>query len=209
MAYALHEVDEETDVGAFQAYLRAQSNADLFDIAQHLDAERYPARKDAARRELSRRRVFPLHVYTANEYAVRYLALFSLALSAATLALSALLTPEEAAAPDWPEDIPDGMPVTRVMRMVGVALLRGVVVRGVHWGVYPLLWAILGGWTLFQAVRLRRRRTRADVWRFVALAWVILSAAIGISGVPGSAVAQLFAPQDGVFHAAPLLDPFA
>ncbi len=192
MAQTLHEVDEETDVGAYRAYLRAQTDGDLFDIVRHLDPERYPARLDAATREFRRRRVLPLPLYTTNEYAIRYVALGAFALAAATAALTFLLTPAAAAGPPWPEGIPDDTPVIQVAATYLTAALRGVALWGARLGVYDFLWGALGFWTLTRGVRLPRRHARADVWRLSLAAWAALTAAMLLAGGGGSSVPDLF-----------------
>ena len=50
MSSSLLHADEETDMSVYGAYLRAQTDADLMDIALHLDPARYPARQSAAGR---------------------------------------------------------------------------------------------------------------------------------------------------------------
>lgn len=208
MAYALHEVDEETDVGAFRAYLGAQSDADLFDIVRHLDPERYPARLDAAQREFRRRRVVSLPGYTSGEYALRYGALFGLALSVVTLALAFLLTPADAAGPAWPEGIPEGAVVTRVARMYLTAILRGAVVASVHLSLYTLLLLVLGCWMVRNGIQLRKRRARADIWRLVTFSWITLLAAMLVAAGPWSAVPSLLSPGGDSPGISALLNPF-
>lgn len=208
MAYALHEVDEEMDVGAYQAYLGAQSDLDLFDIVQHLDAEHYPARLDAAQREFRRRRVVSLPGYTSGEYALRYAALFGVALSAVTVALTLLLTPSDAAEPAWPESIPEGAVVTHVARTFMVAILRGAVVESVHLGLYAVMSAILGYGAVVGGIRLRRRRARADIWRLTAISWTTLLIAMLLAAGPESAVPDLFTPNGDGPHTLSLLNPF-
>lgn len=206
MTQTLHEVDEETDVGAYQAYLRAQTDTDLFDIVQHLNPDRYPARLDAAQREFRRRHVLHVSVYTANEYAIRYAALFAFGMTAVTLALTLLLTPEDAAEPPWPLGIPDGMVALRVARMFLTALLRGTVLWSVHLGLYDVLWATLGYWIISRGTHLLRRRARADVWRLVLAAWAALTGAMLLAAGPASSVPDLFSGD--VARALTLFNPF-
>lgn len=211
MTQVLHQADEETDVGAYGAYLRAQTDADLLDIVRHLDPQQYPARLDAAEREARRRHVLQLPVYTAPEYVIRCAALAALALAAVTLALARLLTPELAAGPLWPdsEALHEGVPVSQILLLYTVSVLRGAVVWGVHLGLYAGAFVALGFWTLTRAVPLTRHRARADVWRLAALAWAALIAVVVLAAAPGSAVPALFAAPNGWPRALTLLDPFA
>lgn len=138
MAVALIAPDEETDVGSFRAYLWAQTDADLLDITRHLDPERYPARLDAARRETERRRVLPVSADTPREAGLRGLSVVALALAVLTLTLALLLTPLEARGPSWPtpEMLPDGITLSEIAHLFGIALLRGVVVWSARFGVF-------------------------------------------------------------------------
>lgn len=213
MSSALLGVDEETDTGVYGAYLRAQSDGDLLDIARHLDPLRYPARCDAAGREVRRRGLLHTEAYTAAEGVIRRLALTALALTALTLALAGLLTSNDAAGPSWPtgEMLPDGLPVSEAMRLFGVAILRGAVVWCAHLGIYPLLLLMLGGWIATRAWPVRQHRARADVWRLTTLAFAALTLAVTLAAGPRSAVPVVFAaPEDApVWQAAlPLVDPF-
>jgi hypothetical protein len=192
MAQTLHEVDEETDVGAYRAYLGAQSDGDLFDIMRHLDPERYPARLDAAQREFRRRRVLSLPAYTSAEYAIRYAALFAFVLTAITAGLTLLLTPEDAAGPPWLSDIPNGTTALEIGRLMLVSILRGLVNWDVHLGLYDISWAALGLWVVTRGIALFRRQARADVWQFAFAAWLTLTAAMLLAGRPDSAVPTLF-----------------
>ena len=81
MSSLLLHADEETDPGVYGAYLRAQADADLLDVARHLDPERYPARCDAAGREIRRRGLLQPQAFTRSEMAIRRLALGALALA--------------------------------------------------------------------------------------------------------------------------------
>jgi hypothetical protein len=215
MAFTLLEADEEADMGVYGAYLRAQGDADLLDIAQHLDSERYPARVDAAGREMQRRGLLHMPAYTATEGVMRYLALGALALAAVTLLLTALLTSDEAAGPSWPtgEMLPDGTPVSVVAGIFAVAVLRGIVVWCAHFGVFTLLLAPLGGWLLGQVRNLRPRRVRADVLRLAGFAVLILLLVMGLAAGPRSEVPALFPESSGSAAtpwqcALPLWDPF-
>lgn len=207
----LHQADEETDVGAYGAYLRAQSDADLLDIVRHLDPEQYPARLGAAHREARRRRVLNFPVYSSQEYAIRCIALAAFALAGVTLALTLILTPDAAAGPLWPdsEALHDGVPVSQILLLYGVSILRGTVVWAVHLGLYAGAFLALGCWTLTRAVALARRQARADVWRLVALAWSVLAVAVLLADGSGSAVPSLFSLPDGWPRALTLFDPFA
>lgn len=57
MTQLLHDSDDESDLNVFRRYLRTQSDGDLQDIADHIDADLFPARIDAARQELASRRL--------------------------------------------------------------------------------------------------------------------------------------------------------
>ena len=74
-------------------------------------------------------------------------------------------------APSWPtgEMLPDGTPLSEVVRLFAVAILRGVVFWSARFGVFGLLLAPLGGWLRRGHARLRGGRAR-DVWRLAALA---------------------------------------
>lgn len=207
MAQALHEVDEETDVGAYQAYLRAQTDSDLYDIAQHINAEGYPARADAAQRELRRRRVLRTPIYTPKEYAIRYAALFAFGLAFITLPLTLLLTPQDVAGPAWPTVIPDGVTTLQVIRLFVTATLREMIVWSVHLGLYGMTLTALAYWTLSRGIALLRHRARTDVWRLVALATMTLVIVIGSAVAPGSSIPDLFSAGDGQ-RAFTLLNPF-
>ncbi len=215
MSSSLLHADEETDMGVYGAYLRAQTDTDLMDIALHLDPQRYPARLDIAGRELHRRGLLHSSLYTPAEAAVRHAALAAFALSFILLTLMLLLTPTDAAGPSWPtpEMLPDGLPMGEFTRLFGVALLRGTVVWGAHLGLFLILPAYLGGWVLRYALPLRRRRARADVWRLALLGFAALFASLGAAVGPSSAVPALFAASAGSHSTAqrclPLWDPFA
>ena len=214
MSYALLHADEEAEPGVYGAYLRAQSDDDLLDILRHLDPERYPARCDAAGRELRRRGLLHTPAYTATEGIMRYLALGALALAAVTLALTVLLTSDDAAGPSWPtgDMLPDGMPLSLAVRLFSVAMLRGVVFWGARFGLFLLLLAPLGGWLLGQIGTSRRRRARADALWLAGLGAGALLLAVILAALPGSAVPSLFdssADGSGWQRALPLWDPFA
>lgn len=215
MSSSLLDADEETDAGVYGAYLRAQSDTDLLDIALHLDPDRYPARLDTAGRELRRRGLLHGPAYTPAELAVRRLSLAALALSLILLALTAILTPTDAAGPSWPtpDMLTDGMPFGEVARLFGVALLRGAVLWGAHLGLFLLLPGFLGGWAVRFAVPALRGRARADVWRLALLGFAALTLAVGVAIGSQSAVPTLFTASAGshsVFQRTlPLWDPFA
>ena len=216
MSHALLHADEETEPGVYGAYLRAQADADLLDIARHLDPELYPARLDAAGRELRRRGLLHVPAYTATEAIMRHLALLALALSAVTLLLAALLTTDDAAGPSWPtgEMLPDGSPLSLVARVFAVAILRGAIFWGARFGLFTLLLAPLCGWLLGQTAPSRRRRTRPDVLRLVALGAGVLILSMGLAACATSAVPSLFSASAGEGASAwqrllPLWDPFA
>lgn len=216
MSYALLHADEEAEPGVYGAYLRAQADIDLLDIARHLDPERYPARCDAAWREMRRRGLLHTPAYTATEGFIRYLALSALGLAVVTLALAALLTSDDAAGPSWPtgEMLPDGAPLSLVARVFAVAILRGIVVWSARFGLFPLLLAPLGGWLLAQVRGLGRQRVRTDVLRLALLSLCILVFALGLATNPQSAVPSLFPAASGDAagawqRALPLWDPFA
>ncbi len=202
MAFTLLEADEEADQSVYGAYLRAQTEADLLDIARHLDPDCYPARADAATREIGRRGLLHTPAYTPAEGAIRYAALAAFALSAVTLTLAALLTPDDALSPSWPTGgmLPDGMPLDAVLRIFAVAILRGLVVWCAHLGVPAFLLLALAGWTLPRVRAVLKRRARADVWRLTLGALVALSLALALAAGPRSAVPLLF----GLPPAAPL-----
>jgi len=213
MSSTLLHTDEETDSGVYGAYLRAQADSDLMDIARHLDPERYPARCDAAGREVRRRGLLHTSAYTAAENVMRRLALAALALAVLTLALAALLTETDATGPSWPtgEMMPDGIPLSAVIRLFSVAILRGTVVWSAYLGFYPLLLLILGGWTMTRAWPVYLNRARADVWRLTTLAFAVLTLAVVLAAGPRSAVPTVFSiPSDALFWQAalPLVNPF-
>jgi hypothetical protein len=215
MSFTLLDADEETDMGVYGAYLRAQSDTDLMDIALHLDPERYPARHDSAGRELHRRGLLHSSAYTAAEGVIRYVALAAFALSLVTLALTVLLTPADAAGPSWPtaDMLPDGIHLGEFTRLFAVALLRGTVVWGTHLGLFLMLTAWLGGWAVRFAVPVRRHKARADVWRLALLGFAALCVSLCLAVQPGSAVPSLFTAAVGSHSSAqrslPLWDPFA
>lgn len=215
MSSSLLHADEETDAGVYGAYLRAQSDSDILDIALHLDPDRYPARLDIAGRELRRRGLLHGPAYTPAEAAVRRLSLAALALAFLTLALTALLTPADAAGPSWPtpDMLTDGMPFGALARLFIVALLRGAVLWGAHLGLFLLLPGFLGGWTVRFAVPALRRRARADVWRLALLGFAALTLAAAVAAGPQSAVPGLFVASAGSHspfqRTLPLWDPFA
>jgi hypothetical protein len=215
MSSSLLHADEETDMGVYGAYLRAQTDTDLMDIALHLDPDKYPARQSAAGRELNRRGLLHASGYTAAEAGIRYGALAAFALSFLLLALTLLLTPTDAAGPSWPtpEMLPDGLPMGEFTRLFIVAMLRGTVVWGAHFGWFCLLPLYLGGWVLRYALPLYRRRARADVWRLALLAFAALFVSLCAAVCPSSAVPALFTASAGSHSTAqrclPLWDPFA
>ncbi len=215
MSSSLLHADEETDMGVYGAYLRAQSDTDLLDIALHLDPGKYPARQDSAGRELRRRGLLHSPAYTPAEAAVRRLALAALALSLLTLTLTALLTSADAAGPSWPtpDMLTDGMPFGTLARLFIVALLRGAVLWGAHLGFFLLLPGYLGGWTVRFALPALRQRARADVWRLALTGFAALIVAGWVAAGPHSAVPALFTASAGSSSAfqrtLPLWDPFA
>ena len=196
MSSTLLHADEEADAGVYGAYLRAQDNADLLDIARHLDPELYPARAHWAARELSRRGLLELRVYSPAESIIRQMALAAFALALATVLLWALLSQEAAAGPSWPtgEMIPDGAPLSVVAGIFCVALLRGAVVWSVKLGAYWGLLLGLGGWSVWLLPRVLRRRARRDVWHLALFGFLALVLATALAFAPGSAIPQLFAP---------------
>jgi len=211
----LLHIDEEAEPGVYGAYLRAQTDTDLLDIARHLDPESYPARCDAAGRELRRRSLLHTPAYTATEAVIRYFALGAFALAAVTLLLAAMLTSDDAAGPSWPtgEMLPDGMPLSAVARLFAVAILRGIVFWGARFGLFTFLLTPLGGWLLAQVGSLRRRRVRGEVLRLALLGFGVLIAAMALAANPDSAVPQLFASSrdsgSAWQGALPLWNPFA
>ncbi len=215
MSSSLLHADEETDAGVYAAYLRAQSDTDLLDIALHLDPEKYPARCDSAGRELRRRGLGHGPAYTAAEAIVRRLAVAALGVALGVLTLTGLLTPADAAGPAWPtpEMLPDGLPFGEVARVFFVALLRGGLLWGAHLGVFLWLPAALGGWAARFAVSARTQAARADVWRLALLGFAALTLALCAACGPHSAVPGVFAASDGAHSAfgrsLPLWDPFA
>ena len=214
MPITLLQADEETDPSAYGAYLRAQSDADLLDVARHLDPDRYPARSDAAAREVRRRRLWQAEAFTAEEMAVRRLALAAFALAGATLALAFGLTPVDAAGPTWPtgDMMPDGTPMSEVLRLFAVSVVRGVVVWGARSGVCGLLLLGLGGWACGRARAALRGRIRGDAWRLAALSLLALVVALGVASGPQSSVPLLSGiPADASpwDRALPFWDPFA
>ena len=202
---ALLEKDEETDAGVFTAYLRAQSDADLMDIVLHMDPERYPARVDAARRETLRRRVLPVTVHGTEERFIRGLALAALALAVPFVLLTALLTADDLAAPAGQDfdRIPDGTPVSALMRLALLGLLRVLVAGSAHLALLPLALLALGGWL---TVRAGSHAIRADVKRLVLLSCLVSLAAFLFAAAPFSRVPGLFDPSaDGEDFGARLL----
>ena len=215
MSSSLLHTNEEADMSVYGAYLRAQTDTDLLDIALHLDPARYPARLDTAGRELHRRGLLHSSAYTAAESVIRRVALVAFALALLVLALTLLLTPADAAGPSWPtpEMLPDGLPLGEFVRLFVVALLRGAVVWGAHFGLFPGLLLWLGGWAMRCVVPLRKHQARADVWRLAALGFAGLFVSLGIAIGPRSAVPSVFTASAGSSSAAqrslPLWDPFA
>lgn len=215
MSSSLLHADEETDMGVYGAYLRAQTDTDLLDIALHLDPQKYPARLDSAGRELHRRGLLHASAYTAAEIRVRYAALAAFGLSFLVLLLTLLLTPADAAGPPWPtpDMLPDGLPMGEFTRLFAVALLRGAVLWAAHFGAFLVLPLWLGVWALRFALPVRRRRARADVWRLALLAFAALLLSLSAAVGPNSTVPALFAASAGSKSAAqrclPLWDPFA
>ena len=215
MSSSLLHADEETDMGVYGAYLRAQTDTDLMDIALHLDPQRYPARLDSAGREMHRRGLLQSSAYTPAESAVRNTALAAFALSFIVLLLTLLLTPADAAGPSWPtpEMLPDGLPMGEFTRLFAVALLRGAVIWGAHLGFFLILPIYLGGWVLRFALPLHRGRARADVWRLALLGFAVLFGSLCTAVGPKSAVPALFvasaASRSTAQRCLPLWDPFA
>ena len=215
MSSSLLHADEETDMSVYGAYLRAQTDSDLMDIALHLDPQRYPARRDSAGRELHRRGLLQASDYTPAEIRVRFAALAAFALSFAVLLLTGLLTPADAAGPSWPtpDMLPDGLPLGEFTRLFAVALLRGAVIWSAHLGLFLVLPLWLGGWTVRFAPALRRGRARADVWRLALLGFAALALVLCAATGPRSAVPALFAASAGSHstfqRCLPLWDPFA
>ena len=210
MIGTLHQRDEEVDVGAYQAYLRAQSDMDLMDIVRHLDPELYPARLDAAWRESRRRHVLPAPVYTTKEYTIRGIAVAVLILSAITLALTIILTAVEALGPVWPGDVPDGTSTSVIIRLFSIAVLRGIVFWSVRCALYPLGIGALGYWLVTRGAGWHRHMARKDVLQFISFTLMILLGTMAASAF--SAVPLLFYPpnQDITFwqRAVSLLRPW-
>ena len=198
MPELLHQTDEETDAGAYGAYLRAQSSADLLDIAQHLNPETYPARLDAARREMQRRRLLNTPLCTEAEYLVRRLAVAALLLAGTTLALAFFLTPAVAEGPAWPnlDTLRADTPSNVVIGIYCVAVLRAVVFWSARLGFYCWILGGLAYWVCSQALALRHRQVRSDVWRLALLAFCVLSASLAFALSPLSAIPTIFQPHD-------------
>ncbi len=194
MIGTLHQRDEEVDVGAYQVYLRTQSDMDLMDIVRHLDPELYPARLDAAWRESRRRHVLSAPVYSSKEYAIRGIAVAAILLSIVTVALAIAMTPAEAAANVWPATIPDGTSTSILIRVMCIAVLHGIVFWSVRCGLYPLGICALGYWLVTRGPSIQHHKARKDVWQFVLLAQVILLSTIAVSAF--SAVPLLFYSAD-------------
>ncbi len=214
MPSALLHTDEETDPSAYGAYLRAQSDDDLLDVARHLDPTLYPARCDAAGREIRRRRLWHGDAFTAEEMAVRRLALVAFPLAGVTVALAWGLTPADASGPAWPtgDMLPDGMPMSEFVRLFAVAVGRGAVVWGAQFGVYGLLLVGLGSWVCGRARAALRGRVRRDAWRLATLGLAALTVAVCTASGPRSSVPFLFGvPKDASVwdRTLPLWDPFA
>ena len=191
--YALLEKDEEVDTSIYAAYLRAQSNADLLDIVLHLDPERYPARVDAARRETLRRHVLPVTVHTTEERFIRGLAVVAMVFSFALVLLAVLLVTDDIVEPRWQDlsQIPDGTPVSTIMRLGLLGVLRAVVVSSVHAALVALTLLTLAGWLL---AHVRRHTIRADVKRLALIACLVLCAAFALAAAPFSSVPALLDP---------------
>jgi hypothetical protein len=194
--YALLERDEELDSGVYGAYLRAQSDADLLDILQHLDPERYPFRVDAVRRETQRRHVLPVTVYSLEERFIRGLCVMGLIYAVAVLLLTLLLTQTDAAGPRWLslDAVPAGTSAAELMRCTVLGFLRAIVVDGAQMGVPPLLWLILAGWLLYRA--LKRSIRREVKWDALAIL-VIFIAVFCLAAAPFSHVVELAGLSDG------------
>ena len=209
MPYTLHQADEETDVGVYQTYLRAQTELDLLDIVRHLDPHRYPARLDAAQRELRRRHVLHLPGYAPFEYTLRFLCMAAFALSAATLALAALLGEDDVLALAGPgaTTLQDGMTVSRIITLMLLVVLRTVVTLGVRLGLYPVLVGVLAWWAVSRALPARRQQARADVHRLACAACLALLLSAGLACNSRSALPDLFSPSGP--RALTLFNPFA
>jgi hypothetical protein len=210
MIAALYAVDEETDAPAYAAYLREQSNDDILDILRNLDPERYPARLDAALREARRRLVVQTPLYSTAENAVRHVAVAAFLLAAALLTLTFLLTTSDAAGLSVSAEsmITEGTPVSEIIRVAVVALLRAVVLCGARCGVYTVVLVWLSYWLATRGWRLRAHRARLDVWRLCGVAWLALVGALISASVPQSAVPALANRPAGAMRTLWPLDPF-
>jgi len=211
MTSALYAVDEEADAGAYRAYLRAQSNDDLLDIARNLDSERYPARLDAALREARRRLVVQTPLYSTAENVVRHIAVAAFILAGLLLLLRVLAGPRDVAGLAGPAEslITEGMPVSEIMRLFLIDFLRTVMVGAAHCGMFVLVAGWLTYWLATRCFLLVVHRARADVWRLCFVAWISLAGGLMVAALPGSAVPALAGQTSGVMRMLWPLNPVA
>lgn len=154
--------DEEGDLAAFQDYLAVLDAEALWDVASHLDPERYPRRHEATEREIARRRLFFVTPYTGFELRLRGFALvcLSLALLAALLRLLgswALEVPTYVRLPFFTDLAVGGPKAARLVCPVAV-FVAGAGAAATLAAAVAALWL------------LARRRVRADIAAITALA---------------------------------------
>lgn len=82
--------DEESDILAFQEYVRGLSAEALWDVFSHVDGDLYPRRHEAVSREIGRRRLFYVTPYTDTETKLRGLFCWSVLFAALAAALRAI-----------------------------------------------------------------------------------------------------------------------
>jgi hypothetical protein len=98
-------LDEEVDYVEYQQYLRRQSDSDLCDILTHLDPINCPRRSEAVNREIGRRRIDLGITYRESENIWRKFLMLATAIAALTLLLGAIMSSDEAVAPQPPPSL--------------------------------------------------------------------------------------------------------
>lgn len=205
MNAALIASDEEVDTGPYTRYLRARTDAELWDIARHTDPEAYPARCDMVAREIRRRGSVASARYTPGQFAVRCLSVAGIGLCVVPLLLASLLDPATARTGDWPDAaaLSEGVSAQRVLTLLLIGSLRVTLNVCVRTGVFPLLIVILTAYLTVNIRAMRDSSPARDVERLAFAALVVLLVTVWVTG--HSAVPLVFGTeQNGVGWLNPL-----
>jgi hypothetical protein len=167
--------DESVDLFEFEAYLHSLPADSLWDIASHLDAERFPTRVDLAQREIERRKLDFVSPYSLLEQRMRTLFGVSVAFALLAAVLHGLgsidipLEPGEHLS--WFFDLAVGGPAAARMMLPFVQFLA---VGGA---------LLTAGAVLFSLARIMRHCLRRDVLVMGVVASLLILAFGSLAGI--------------------------